>query len=84
MSKKLRDIDRRTAILDSKDELAKTLEPCPFCGGRMNEFPGVMVFDRKLISSDEYAVRCVNCSAMGAPAQSIEWAVANWNRRVEK
>lgn len=50
----------------------------------MNEFPGVMVFDRKLISSDEYAVRCVNCSAMGAPAQSIEWAAANWNRRVEK
>lgn len=52
MNKKLRDIDRRTAILDSKDELAKNLEPCLFCGGRMNYFPGVMMFDRKQINLD--------------------------------
>ena len=80
----MRDIDRRIAILDIKDELAKTLEPCPFCGGSLSDFPGVMIFEKRRINTDLYHVHCIHCGAMGAGAQSVEWAVANWNGRAEQ
>ena len=80
----MKDIDRRIAIIDIEDGLAKTLEPCPFCGGSMNDFPSVMIFEKRRINTDLYHVHCIHCGAMGAGAQSVEWAVANWNRRAEK
>ena len=52
----MKDIDRRIAIIDIEDELAKTLAPCPFCGGSMNDFPGVMIFEKRRINTDLYHV----------------------------
>ena len=80
----MKDIERRIAILDIKDELAKTLEPCPFCGGSLSDFPGVMIFEKRRINMDLYHVHCIHCGAMGAGAQSVEWAVANWNGRCRR
>ena len=79
----MKDIERRIALLEIKDELAKTLEPCPFCGGSLSDFPGVMIFERGSLDnqSDLYHVHCIHCGAMGAGAQSFDWAVANWNGR---
>ena len=36
------------------------------------------------VNTDLYHVHCIHCGAMGAGAQSVEWAVANWNGRLEK
>lgn len=77
----MKDIDRRIAIMDIEDELAKTLEPCPFCGGSLEDFPGIMIFEKRRLNPEEYRIHCIHCGAMGAPAQSAEWAVANWNNR---
>ena len=52
----MKDIERRIAILDIKDELAKTLKSCPFCGGSLSEFPGVMIFEKRMINTDLYHV----------------------------
>ena len=60
------------------------LKPCPFCGGSLSDFPGVMIFEKRMINTDLYHVHCIHCGAMGAGAQSVEWAVANWNGRAEK
>ena len=79
----MKDIERRIALLDIKDELAKTLKPCPFCGGSLADFPGVMIFEKRVSNTDLYHVHCIHCGAMGAGAQSVEWAVANWNGRAE-
>lgn len=69
------------------DKLAKKLKPCPFCGGSLDDFPGIMVFEQTQkkvegeIGGDEYAVRCPHCSAQGSPSHFLDWAAEKWNRR---
>lgn len=42
------------------------------------------LYEQRVLSTEEYTIKCIHCGAMGAPAQSVEWAAANWNRRAEK
>ena len=74
--------ERRIALLEIKDQLAKDLKPCPFCGGEMRTFPGVMIFEESWrgMSTSHY-IRCIHCSAQGPSVATLEWAAAAWNGR---
>lgn len=75
------------------------LEPCPFCGEDLNQFPTVMTVKpvrteeyliakmqaERIIGSDAgYNVFCVRCGALGARGMCKEEASQKWNRRCKK
>jgi uncharacterized protein with PIN domain len=81
-----RQMEKRIALFDLKKELTQDLLPCPFCGAKIERGDGWALLEKWRLSSDEWRITCPHCSAAGAGAQSIEWAVLNWNTRagVEK
>lgn len=48
------------------------LLPCPFCGGDASDRP---FFERMLL------IRCDCCGSEGQPGNTLDEAVAHWNRR---
>src|SRR3546814_20470015 len=54
--------------------LAKVLKPCPFCGFQVDEHsfgkPG-----------ERWEVFCRACDSAGRPSDTMEQAIAAWNRR---
>ena len=54
--------------------LAKSLKPCPFCGGRAGQYQDYAGF---------WHVQCDNCGIGTLKNDTKELAVKSWNRRVE-
>lgn len=59
------------------------LKPCPFCGKQFNDYPEVMIIEKRKIMPDLYCVRCPKCSAFGSSEWSKKEAIEKWNKRFE-
>lgn len=55
------------------------LQPCPFCGDRMNSFAGMRP-DAFCKGKKDFAVGC-DCSAIGPFRATMEEAIDAWNTR---
>ena len=77
----------RIEKVNEMERLVKKLLPCPFCGSKVSDFPGVMIFQQTQedvngkIGKEEWAVQCYHCHATGSPSHLLEWAVEKWNQR---
>ena len=57
----------------------KQLKPCPFCGGKADEFT--------LLKNDvriRYVIQCENQCSSTYPVDSEEEAIKAWNKRVNE
>lgn len=79
-----REMEKRIALMDLKNEALKDLKSCPFCGCDMKQVPGFMLLEKWRLQADTYRIVCPRCGAAGPDAYSFEWTAINWNMREEK
>ena len=73
------------AVMELKLSTDDGLKPCPFCGGKAKIHNAVEFASEtaKLIFGKRCGVHCTKCSVATMPYDSLDDAIAAWNRRVE-